>query len=59
MKRLMDALESVKKENNKLFLGNNIAEIISEICGISETQIFNIKIPALALYIHLPLQLWT
>ena len=51
MKRLMDALESVKS--------NNIAEIISEICGISETQIFNIKIPALALYIHLPLQLWT
>ena len=37
MKRLMDALESVKKENDKLFLGNNIAEIISEICGISET----------------------
>ena len=35
---LLDTLESVKEENGKVFLGNNIAQIISEISGISKIQ---------------------
>ena len=50
----MDALESIKKENDKLFLGNDIARIISEVCVIAEREIFNTKILASAQCIHLP-----
>ena len=57
---LMDTLKCEKNDN--VFHGNHIAQIISEICGISKWQFFKIKRSRSSsrskIKVHIPWQLW-